>query len=130
MTHRTQDIGFEHSKISRLLSEESGNILLPDFLLNLSSESMRTLSGGFFEPREVTTVEAELEDAVEEEPHLNLTNTTIIDEPAPIAKVIGNCTVAAVDVSSVRVGESEQGFLYALRGALVWHEAHRFSQQA
>jgi len=122
LTHRTQDIGFEHSKISRLLSEESGNILLPDFLLNLSSESMRTLSGGFFEPREVTTVEAELEDAVVEEPHLNLANTTIIDEPEPIANVVGNCPVVAVDVSSVRVGESEQGLLYALRGALVWRE--------
>lgn len=88
---------------------------------------MRTINGGFFEPREVSTVEISLEEEVEEDPHVDLTNTPISDEPRPLPVVKGSCPVAAVDVSSVRVGESEEGFIYSIRGALVWREGSGYN---
>jgi hypothetical protein len=121
-THRTQDIGFEDTKISRLLSEESRSSLLPDFLLSLSSESMRTINGGFFEPREVSAVEVSLNEEDEEEPEISLSSQPIINDPRRVPRVDGSCPVVGVDVSSVRVGESEEGFIYSLRGAIVWRE--------
>lgn len=126
-THRTQEIGFERPRIIRLLYEDSKSTLLPDFLLDLSSESMRTINGGLFEPRDLSTVETSLEEEIEEEPPIRLTNTPTLEEPTPVATTAERCPVVAVDVSSVRVGESEQGILYSLRGAMVWREESGYS---
>ncbi|MBS7623074.1 hypothetical protein KEJ39_05295, partial [Candidatus Bathyarchaeota archaeon] len=119
-THRTQEIRSEPPRISRLLLEDSKSTLLPDALLDLSNESMRTIRGGLFEPRDLTAAEDRLEEEPEEEPNIRLTRASALDEPKPIMISSDRSQVVAVDVSSVRVGESEQGSLYSLRGAVVW----------
>jgi len=107
--------------------EDSKTTLLPDFLLDLSSESMRTINGGSFEPRELSTAEISLEEEIDEDPAINLKDTPMLSKPTPIPATLGNCSVVAVDVSSIRVGESEQGLLYSLRGALVWREGSSYN---
>jgi hypothetical protein len=119
-THRTQEIRSEPPRISRLLLEDSRSTLLPAVLLNLSNESMRTIRGGLFEPRDLTAAEERLEEEFDEEPNITLTKTSAFGEPKPIMTSDDRCQVVAVDVSSVRVGESEEGSLYSLRGAIVW----------
>jgi hypothetical protein len=120
LTYRTHTIEFEHSKISRLLLDGSKEALLPNFLLELSNESMRGLNGLGFKPRDLTEVEATLEEEVHESPTIQLKDDNLIEKPTPIGPASEKCPVVAVDVSSIRIGESEQGLLYSLRGAIVW----------
>ena len=126
-THHTQSMEFEHSKISRLLSEESKPSLLPEFLLDLSSKSMKTINGGIFEAREVSTVEMSLEEEIVERPTFNLNDSQVPDEPKPLIKSENTSPVIGIDVSSVRVGESEAGTIYSLRGAIVWREQQDYN---
>lgn len=38
----------------------------------------------------------------------------------PLKPISDITNIAAIDVSSIRIGETEKGFLYAVRGAIVW----------
>ena len=83
---------------------------------------MKTINGELFEPREVSTIEMSLNEENEEEPEIAFSREPILDEPKPVPRTEDSCPVVAVDVSSVRVGESEGGLIYSLRGAIVWRE--------
>jgi hypothetical protein len=47
-------------------------------------------------------------------------------EVIPLHAIQGDVSVAAVDVSSMRVGETEEGMLIAVRGAVVWNTRRRY----
>ena len=47
-------------------------------------------------------------------------------EVIPIQPLREEVPVAAVDVSSIRVGETEEGILIAVRGAIVWNTQHKY----
>jgi hypothetical protein len=100
---------------------------LPEFLLDLSSKSMKIMSGGIFEARDVSTVEMSLEEEIVEHPTFNLNDSQVPDEPKMIPKSDNISPVIGIDVSSVRVGESEAGTIYSLRGAIVWREQQEYS---
>jgi len=118
--HRTQITHVSIDEISSsLLLDHSERSLLPSFLVELSSRSMRQVNGRRFSPREVSIFNMAVEDELAE-PTSPLTigdREDIRTIPlAPSAAV----KVAAVDVSSLKIGETETGVLVAIRGALVW----------
>lgn len=47
-------------------------------------------------------------------------------EVIPVQPLREEVPVAAVDVSSIRVGETEEGTLIAVRGAIVWHTQRKY----
>jgi len=104
---------------SSLRLENSERSLLPSFLVELSSKTMRQVNGRLFSPRETSIfamgIDDESPDAI---PALGVTNPddceTISLRPSE------ESPVGAVDVSSLKIGETETGVLAAIRGAVVW----------
>jgi len=47
-------------------------------------------------------------------------------ESIPLKPLLGDTPVAAVDISSIKIGETETGILCAIRGAIVWKEKSRY----
>ena len=88
---------------------------------------MKTINGGIFEARDVSTLEMNLEEQIPEHSNFNLNNSQIPEEPKPLPKSEKTCPVIGIDVSSVRVGESETGTIYSLRGAIVWREQQEYN---
>jgi hypothetical protein len=104
---------------SSLRLENSECSLLPSFLVELSSRTMRQANGRAFSPRETPIfamgIDDESPDAVSA---LGVTNPDDC-ETIPL-RPSEQSPVAAVDVSSLKIGETESGVLAAIRGAVVW----------
>jgi len=47
-------------------------------------------------------------------------------ESIPLKPLLDDTPVAAVDISSIKIGETETGILCAVRGAIVWKEKSRY----
>ena len=120
MIHRTHMVDTPFDEISSSLHmEHSERSLLPSFLVELSSRSMRQMNGRSFSAREIPLLAPPVEDELTEtEPYLPL------DECGDLKTIhvapSGSCGVAAIDVSSLRIGETDAGALIAIRGAVVW----------
>lgn len=119
--HRTETI-VNNSNISSLLSSENEDQegLLPNFLIQLSNSSMKAIRGGRFKPREVSLFELSLEDDTCQDLPLMLDEKLCQCKPIRIEPAEGNLTVTAVDVSSIKIGDTEDGVLCALRASTVW----------
>jgi len=124
LVHRTQDIVSEYSKMSSSLSNgfEPDSSLMPDFLVDLSNSSMKALSGDRFRPREVSLLEFRVEDYSDTEPALVINSEEAEFQPIRIEAKSGENPIAAIDVSSIKTGETEEGFICAVRGAVVWKD--------
>jgi len=118
--HRTQ---ITHASIdeisSSLQSEDSERSLLPSFLVELSSRSMEQVNGTAFTPREFPIFRMAMEDeSADANPRV------AVGDPGDCSLISLTPTserrVAAVDVSSLKIGETENGVLVAIRGAVVW----------
>ena len=118
--HRTETI-LERSDISSLLSRgfRSEENLLPESLLKLSDSSMRSIKGRRLKPREVSLFELNIEDETRQDVPLML-GEALQYTPINIEPTEGKAPVIAVDVSSMKVGETDDGVLCALRAATVW----------
>jgi len=124
LVHRTQDIECGYSKISSLLLHwsEPDSSLMPDFLVNLSNSSMKALSGDRFRPREVSLFEFRVEDHLDSEPTLVLNTEEAEFHPIRIEPKTSENPIVAIDVSSIKTGETEEGLICAVRGAAVWKD--------
>ncbi len=120
--HRTKAIVYEHSKISSLLLRgcQSEEAPLPDFLMKLSDSSMRTIKGGSLKPREVSLFDLSIEDETHQDLPLMLGNELLQCKPITVEPMEGKAPTVAVDVSSMRIGDTDDGVLCALRAATVW----------
>jgi hypothetical protein len=111
---------FKNSLINDVLSSEKTQFLkeelIPNFLLKLSNFSMNTIKES-----KSNFIQASLELEIEEEPQLYL-NIKEGNEFIPIIPVYKDATVAAIDVSSIKIGEIESGVICAIRGAIVWRK--------
>lgn len=120
MIHRTHIIDASIEQISSSLQlEHSERSLLPSFLVELSSRSMRQVNFRAFSPRDVSIFSVAIHDEWSE-----AGSTLQIDDSEGGRLISLNpslvSNVAAVDVSSLKIGETETGVLVAIRGALVW----------
>jgi len=118
--HRTQITHASIDKISSSLRlEHRERSLLPSFLLELSSKSMQQVNGRSFSPREISIMMMAVDDE-----HGEPSPTISVGNPEKCVTIpLGRSTasrVAAADVSSLKVGETETGMLVAIRGAVVW----------
>jgi hypothetical protein len=124
MLHRTQEVTEPLLQIKRI-PESLDLPLIPESLVELSNRSMNALQGTKFNPRPVSLVEMGVDDADMEE-KLDITaalsaglkrnSLNPVREPVPIA---------ACDASSVKIGETDNGMIFAIRAVAVWRQASR-----
>ncbi len=129
MIRHTQQTIDTQAKISPLVPNEPGNLgsFLPEFLVELSTRTMRSLTAGAFTPTETT---AHNDNPSIVEPH----DQAIVVTPGgrqlqtiPLEPSSSSSPVVGIDVSSIKIGETERGIIGALRGAIVWRINNRYS---
>ena len=123
MLHRTQEADEPLLEIKSI--SETGLPAIPRSLVELSNHTMSSLQGAKFNPRPVSLVEIGVDDADPEErldiaasfaSGLKRSILTPERSPAPIA---------ACDTSSVKIGETDSGMIFAIRAVAVWRQASR-----
>ena len=124
--HRTQ---ITHASIEEISSSlrlgNSERSLLPSFLIDLSSRTMQQVNGRAFSPRESSIFAMTIDDdGCETTPALAVGDSDHC-ETIPL-RSSRESTVAAVDVSSLKIGETETGVLAAIRGAVVWKSSRGY----
>src|SRR6266705_2028211 len=127
MLHRTQELT-ENLADFRTIPEVSTLQPIPESLLALSNRSMERLRGSSFNPRPVSLVDLGVEDGDSDE-NLDLRSssissglkrTTITPRREPVQ-------IAACDASSVKIGETETGMIFAIRAVAVWRQPERIA---
>jgi len=86
---------------------------------------MRNMEGEYFQPNEMTFNQPATENFEDATPVLG-THGPFTIESIPLKPLLGDTPVAAVDISSIKIGETEIGVLCAIRGAIVWKEKSRY----
>lgn len=98
---------------------------LPRRLIELSLNSMRNAQGRHFQP-----CQADFPETLVERPHPNepitLNSRTFSTLLTPLKPIKDGTPIVAIDVSSIRIGETDTGIIYAIRGAIVWKEKRRY----
>ncbi len=100
--------------------------LLPTYLVRLSSESLSSKLSGKHDPLDSPLCQGATEVAFDEDLTISLDLSQFEIEPVPIRPWSKPCPVVAVDVSSIGIGETVNGVLCALRGAVVWRKPSRY----
>jgi hypothetical protein len=96
----------------------------PRRLINLSLTSMSEIRNKCFQPwinltdlpSERIEIQGEVEDVIE------IYGKEAFSMISPIEPMISETPIVAIDVSSIRIGETEEGAICAVRGAVVWGE--------
>jgi hypothetical protein len=81
---------------------------------------MRTLQDHAFNPREIPLLTTRLNDEVDSEPSFEISDTIAEKDVVALKPSSRSIPVVAIDVSSIRIGETEAGPIAAIRGAVVW----------
>jgi hypothetical protein len=104
------------------------HLQLPQTFIELSLSSMKNIESSILQTNQTTLNPPAAEHIADATPIMKIqqpsTIKTISLEPAQEEK-----PVVAVDVSSIRIGETETGELCAIRGAIVWKEKNRYKYQ-
>jgi len=96
--------------------------------MELSLSSMKNIESNYLKPTETP---------INQSPTEHIENSTTIlgvQHPATIKTIhlehsLDKKPVVAIDVSSIRIGETETGVLCAIRGAIVWKEKNKYKYQ-
>ena len=122
MLHRTQKLSDTLGEIKNLPGElEFQFPSLPEPLLQLSEKSMVGLKGTMVSPRPVNLPEMDIEDGdVEDDLDLSRLQSMSTMKRTTIQPVKDVIPIVACDASSVKVGETETGMLFAIRAVAVW----------
>jgi hypothetical protein len=101
---------------------------IPESLLELSTRSMRSIAGSNLNPRMVSLVEVGIDDCDTDE-QLNL--RTLLDNTGiqrlPIFPQKDTSPIVACDASSVKIGETDSGMIFAIRAVAVWRTYEKIS---
>ncbi|TRO50594.1 hypothetical protein E2P63_05990, partial [Candidatus Bathyarchaeota archaeon] len=103
------------------------HIELPQTFIELSQTTMKNIESSYLKPNQSNQNQKIPKNIGEQAPINKIQHPTIKTislEPTPEKK-----PVVAVDVSSIRIGETETGELCAIRGAIVWKEKTRYRYQ-
>ena len=127
MLHRTQELTQPLPGI-KSIPEEISLHPIPDAILELSTKSMQTLKGSSFNPRNVSLVDVGIDDGdISEHLDLGPAYTGSGLKTSPIQPVRDPATIAACDASSVKIGETETGMIFAIRAVAVWRNPDRIT---
>ncbi len=120
MLHRTQELTENLTEI-KSIPEAISLQPIPESLLALSNRSMEKLRGSSFNPRTVSLVDLGVEDGDSEERlDLGPSQEAIGFRRSPIQPRRDPVQIAACDASSVKIGETETGMIFAIRAVAVW----------
>ncbi|MBT8171425.1 hypothetical protein KJN74_00940 [Candidatus Bathyarchaeota archaeon] len=101
---------------------------LPQTFIDLSQNTMNGINSKYFKPNQTfnnqTTTKNIEKPTIFTNKNQHSTIKTISLEPTTNEK-----PVVAVDVSSIKIGETETGELCAIRGAIVWKEKNKYKYQ-
>lgn len=129
MLHRTQRTTDPFGEIKNLPDEAAFDLqfpTLPEPLLQLSAKSMTGLRGAMVSPRPVNLPEMGIEDG-DFEDTLDLAHIQKVGplNRIPIQPAKDTIPIVACDASSVKVGETETGMLFAIRAVAVWRRMEK-----
>jgi len=96
--------------------------------MELSLSSMKNIESNYLQPTETTLNQPATEHIENATTILGIQHPSTI-KTIPLEQSLDEKTVVAVDVSSIRLGETETGVLCAIRGAIVWKEKNRYRYQ-
>jgi len=100
--------------------------LLPDFLLRLSNDSLNRKLNARYDPSEHSFFQNIIESNGDDDFSISFDASDFFSKPIFIEPSTERYPVVAVDVSSIRIGETSEGMLCALRGAVVSAAADRY----
>ncbi len=98
---------------------------LPRKLVELSLNSMHNAKGRRFQPYDACFLEALTQSPQNNEP-TKLNGKAFSTLLTPLRRVEDGTPVVAIDVSSIRLGETETGIIFAVRGTIVWRQNRRY----
>jgi hypothetical protein len=98
---------------------------LPERLTKISLSTMRTAKGKPFQPYETEFLEPLIKETSENE-LLNLNCKALSTLLTPLTPIRDETPVIGIDVSGIKIGETEAGILCAVRGAVVWSQNRRY----
>lgn len=128
LNHRTQDINNGNSKISSFLLNriKIENSLIPEYLMNLSNISMSNFNEkSFSDKMNQIALEISFDNEFQLEPQFTIDLEDLKDFDFKLINLTplkNDKTIVGIDVSSIKIGELNDGVLCAVRGAVVWKE--------
>ncbi len=99
---------------------------LPEVFVELSLKSMKNMRGSLFELKEPAVNEQDKENLGAEALFIPHSKHFTIN-PISLTPIHNDAPIIANDVSSIKVGETETGIIYAVRGAIVRKEKKRYT---
>ncbi len=101
------------------------DLRLPKRFIELSLISMQNAKGKYFQPYGLEDIGSYVENPQHNDA-VKLNSKSFSALLRPLKPICDETPVAAIDVSSIRIGETENGILCAVRGAVVWSEKRRY----
>jgi len=89
---------------------------------------MKNIESNYLQPNQTTHNQPATKHIADATPITKIQQSPTI-KTIPLKPTVNEKTVIAVDVSSIRIGETETGELCAIRGAIVWKEKNRYRYQ-
>ncbi len=96
--------------------------------MELSLNSMKNIEGSYIQPNQTPLNQTTTEQVTNATPIMKIQQSSTI-KTIPLEPTLDEKPVVAIDVSSIRLGETETGELCAIRGAIVWKEKNRYKYQ-
>lgn len=99
---------------------------IPQKLLEMSIESLKTITGESFQPNpQVLQLQKTRTQQFEDHATPVFSHSPAV-KPIALRPVKTKITVIAIDVSSIKIGETSTGILTATRGAVVWKQNRHY----
>jgi len=89
---------------------------------------MKNIESNYLQPTETPLNQPAAEHIADATPIMKIQQPSTI-KTIPLEPILDERPVVAVDVSSIRIGETETGELCAIRGAIAWKEKNRYKYQ-
>jgi len=126
LLHRTQELTEPLAQLKSIPEELQHPI--PEALLQLSTKSMQSLRGSTLNPRTVSLVDMGLDDGdSDEQLEIGASSIAMGLKRSPINPLRDIVPIAACDASSVKIGETETGMIFAIRAVAVWRQPERIA---
>jgi len=124
LLHRTQELAEPLAELKSIPEELQHPI--PEALIQLSTKSMQALNGATLNPRTVSLVDMGLDDGdSEEQLAISASSIAMGMRRNQINPQKDSVTIAACDASSVKIGETENGMIFAIRAVAVWRKPNK-----
>jgi len=103
------------------------DLQLPQHFIQLSLRTLRNMKNSkLFQPYTTTQPASTATQTLEETAHLLTESSQAKLKSIPLKPIRDETPIIAVDVSSMKIGETDIGILCAIRAAVVWKQKHQY----